>query len=167
MAFRGHPKGHRQSRRNQNLVPCCSSPPAMVGDRAQIERCWIGRRGEGAGGARREHQLSHQEGGTERQGRTLQSLGRDFAEASEKAIACKPVGRSTMVVVGRLRGAFAPALVIVAMAQTNSAPARTTTAARRASLRAGWRARTAGARASFSARPTQAANTHASGGSNS
>jgi hypothetical protein len=34
-----------------------------------------------------------------------------------------------MVVVGRLRGAFAPTLVIVAMAQTNSAPARTTTAA--------------------------------------
>jgi hypothetical protein len=31
-----------------------------------------------------------------------------------------PVGRSTMVVVGRLRGALAPALVIVAMAHTNS-----------------------------------------------
>src|SRR6516225_9131860 len=70
---------------------------------------------------------------------------------------------STMVVVGSLVGTFEPALVIVTMAQENSASARTNTIA--PSQPAGAAAGTNGKGMSqLSARPASTATAHANGG---
>src|SRR5215831_15572746 len=70
---------------------------------------------------------------------------------------------STMVVVGRLVGTFEPTLVIVTIAQANSASARTNTIP--PSQPAGKSAGRNGKRASqLSASPAMTASAHASGG---
>jgi hypothetical protein len=70
---------------------------------------------------------------------------------------------STMVVVGRLVGTFDPALVIVTMAQANSASARTNT---NAPIKPAGRSvgRNGKGTSQLSASPAMTASPHASGG---